>query len=190
LGQAQTEAQTAGLIVETHGTWSQQPVGTVIEQDPPAGSFVQSLSLLRLTVSSGTRVPVGASLDGKILLVAYELPRLEYQPGDSLPITLIWQAMQALDQSYTVFVHLSRADGQPVAQHDSLPAGGSQPTDSWPLGSQINDLHQLTIPAGTAPGEYWLRVGMYSNGVRLPVADPGQATDADDSIILQSVTVK
>jgi tRNA A-37 threonylcarbamoyl transferase component Bud32 len=190
LGQAQTEAQTAGLIVETHGTWSQQPVGTVIEQDPPAGSFVQSLSLLRLTVSSGTRVPVGASLDGKILLVAYELPRLEYQPGDTLPLTLTWQAMQALGQSYTVFVHLSRADGQPVAQHDGLPVGGSQPTDSWPLGSQINDPHQLTIPAGTAPGEYWLRVGMYSNGVRLPVADPGQATDADDSIILRSVTVK
>jgi tRNA A-37 threonylcarbamoyl transferase component Bud32 len=190
LGQAQTEAQAAGLIVETHGTWSQQPVGTVIEQDPPAGSFIQSLSLLRLTVSSGTRVPVGASLDGKILLVAYELPRLEYQPGDTLPLTLTWQAMQALDQSYTVFVHLSRADGQPVAQHDSLPAGGSQPTDGWPLGSQINDPHQLTIPADTAPGEYWLRVGMYSNGVRLPVADPGQVTDADDSIILRSVTVK
>jgi hypothetical protein len=190
LGQAQTEAQTLGLIVEAHGTWSQQPVGTVVEQDPPAGSFVQNRSLMRLIVSSGTRVPVGASLDEKILLVAYELPRLEYQPGDTLPLTLIWQAMQPPGQSYTVFVHLAGADGRPVAQHDDLPAGGSQPTDGWPLGQQISDPHQLTIPAGTAPGEYWLRVGMYGNGIRLPVTDPGQATDADDSIVLQSITVK
>jgi serine/threonine-protein kinase len=190
LGQAQTEAQTMGLIVETHGTWSEQPVGLIVEQDPPAGSFVQNRSLLRLTVSSGTRVPIGASLDGKVLLVAYELPRLDYKPGDTLPVTLTWQAMQPPGQSYTVFVHLTRADGRPVAQQDGLPADGSRPTDSWSLGEQINDPHQLTVPPGTPAGEYWLRVGMYSNGVRLPVTDPGQATDADDSIVLRSIMVK
>ncbi len=190
LGEAQTQAQAAGFIVETHETWSEQPAGTVVEQDPPAGSLVQSRSLMRLTVSSGTRLPVGASLGGKVLLAAYELPRLDYRPGETLSVTLIWQAMQSPGQGYTVFVHLTRADGSPVAQHDGLPANGTRPTDTWSPGDQITDAHQLSIPPDTLPGEYWLRVGMYGGAGRLPVTDPGQGTAADDTIVLRSIVVR
>jgi serine/threonine-protein kinase len=190
LGEAQTQAQAVGFIVETHETWSEQPVGTVVEQDPPAGSLVQSRSLMRLTVSSGTRLPVGASLGGKVLLAAYELPRLDYRPGETLSVTLIWQAMQSPGQGYTVFVHLTRADGSPVTQHDGLPANGTRPTDTWSPGDQITDAHQLSIPPDTLPGEYWLRVGMYGGAGRLPVTDPGQGTAADDTIVLRSIVVR
>ena len=189
LGEAQTQAQALSFIVEVHETWNEQPVGTVVEQDPPAGSLVQSRSLMQLTVSSGKRVPIGASLGGKVLLAAYELPRLGYRPGETLPITLTWQAMQPPGQGYTVFVHLARADGSPVAQHDGLPASGARPTDTWPPGDQITDAHQLNIPPDTPPGEYWLRVGMYGDAGRLPVTDPGQGTADDDSIVLRSIAV-
>lgn len=187
--EAQTQVQTAGLIAQFQQAWSEQPPGTVVDQNPPAGSLVQSRSLVSLTVSSGTQVPVGATLGDRILLAGYELPRLDYHPGDTLLLSLMWHAIQPPGQGYTVFVHLTRADGSPISQHDGYPANGTRPTDTWVLGDQITDNHQFSIPSDTPPGEYWLRVGMYDSTGRLPITDPGQASVIDDVIVLRSIQV-
>jgi tRNA A-37 threonylcarbamoyl transferase component Bud32 len=189
LDEAQTQIQSASLIAEIQEAWSEQPAGTVIDQNPPAGSLVQSRSLVSLRISSGTQSPVGATLGDRILLAAYELPRLDYQPGDKLLLSLIWKAVQPPDQGYTVFVHLTRADGSPISQHDGLPANGTRPTETWAMGDQITDDHEFSIPPGTPPGEYWLRVGMYDNAGRLPITDPGQASTTDGVIVLRSIQV-
>lgn len=189
LSESEAQIQSAGLIAESQEAWSEQPPGIVVEQNPPAGSLVQSRSLVLLTISSGARVPVGAILAGKISLIAYELPRLNYRPGETLPLTLVWQAIQAPDQDYTVFVHLTRDDGSPISQHDGLPANGARTTGTWAPGEQIIDNHQFTIPPDTPPGEYWLRVGMYGGAGRLPVTDPGHASAADDGLVLQPILV-
>jgi hypothetical protein len=123
------------------------------------------------------------------LLDAYELPRLDYLPGDTLAVTLIWQAIQSPQQGYTVFVHLTRPGGGLISQHDGLPANGTRPTDTWSPGDQITDDHQFAIPSDTPPGEYWLQVGMYNSAGRLLVTDPGQASVADNVIVLGSIQV-
>jgi len=189
LGEAQVQIQSVGLIAETQQTWSEQLPGVVVAQNPPAGSLVQGRSLVLLTVSGGRRVSVGANLEGNILLAAYELPRRDYRPGETLPVTLIWQAINAPGQGYTVFVHLTRADGSLVTQHDGSPANGTRPTDTWSAGDQVSDDHQLNIPPDASPGEYWLRVGMYDSAGRLAVTDPGQATSIDNVILLGSILV-
>ncbi len=189
LDEAQAQIDSVGLIVQSQEAWSEQPPGIVIEQDPPASTLVQGRSIVLLTVSSGSRVPVGATLAGEISLAAYELPRLEYRSGDTLPLTLVWQAAQSPDQGYIVFVHLTRPDGSPISQHDGAPANGTRPTNTWAPGEQITDAHQFGIPSGTTPGVYWLRVGMYNGDGRLPVTDAGQASTADDTIVLQSILV-
>jgi hypothetical protein len=190
LGEAQAELQARVLVPDTRQAWSEQPRGVVIEQDPPAGSPVKAGSVVRLVISSGTQAPVGARLGDSILLVAYELPRLTYRPGEALRISLTWQAMATLRTGYSVFVHLTRLDGSVVAQHDGLPADGRHPTDRWSPGTHIVDTHQLTIPPGTPQGEYWLRVGMYDQGGRLPVTDAGQAIAVDDALVLGTIRVK
>jgi serine/threonine-protein kinase len=186
---AQAQIQSLDLIAETREAWSQLPSSVVVEQDPPAGSLVQRRSLVVLEISSGRRVAVGATLEDKILLAAYELPRLDYRPGDVLPITLIWQAIKSPEQGYTVFVHLTGSNGNLIGQHDGLPASGTRPTDTWSPGDQVTDDHQFAIPSDTPPGEYWLRVGMYSSAGRLPITDPGQASAADNVILLRSIQV-
>ena len=187
--EVQTQIQAADLIAQAEATWSEQPPGTVIGQNPPAGSLVQSRSLITLTVSSGTQIPVGATLEDKIMLAAYELPRIDYRPGDTLLLTLIWQAIRPPRRGYTVFVHLTHPDGTLISQHDGLPANGTRPTDTWASGDQITDDHQFNIPSNTPPGEYWLRVGMYDSAGRLPVSDSGQAGTAGDVIVLRSIQV-
>jgi hypothetical protein len=189
LGQAESQLSAKGLEMRTQQAWSEDTPGQVIDQDPPAGSLVDGGSAVSLVVSSGTRVPVGARLGDGVLLVAYELPRLDYRSGETLPITLVWQCFQKQKEAYKVFVHLTQADGSIVSQQDGVPVNGSQPTDSWIPGNQVVDQHELNIPPGTQPGEYWLRTGMYNADGRMPVTDAGRISTEGDVLVLSQILV-
>jgi hypothetical protein len=49
----------------------------------------------------------------------------------------------------------------------------------------------LTIPPGTPPGVYWIRVGMYLRATlrRLPVKEAGEKTVVQDSILVKQIEV-
>jgi 4-amino-4-deoxy-L-arabinose transferase-like glycosyltransferase len=141
-----------------------------------AHEWANSLQLLTYgTVKGGAaQVPaidLGATLDGRLELVGYDLPEASWQPGDIVPLTLFWQGLVTVSEEYTVFVHLVGGDGGLLAQSDSAPAGGALPTSAWEPGAQIVDRHGLLLPATLAPGEYELQVGMYvpGSGERLHV---------------------
>jgi len=135
-------------------------------------------------------VDSGAVWGDQIELTGYDLPVKAWQPGDIVPVTLFWQAAQAVPADYSVFLHLIGPDGQIVAQTDSGPAGGSRPTSGWQPGETIVDRHGLLLPAAVAPGEYQLRLGLYlpSTGERLPVVGPA-GKQLGDSMALGRVTV-
>jgi hypothetical protein len=87
-----------------------------------------------------------------------------------------------------VFVHLRDASGQVEAQSDALNPG-SYPTTRWPLTQYVRDPHQLSIPAGIAPGDYRLAVGLWlmAEGKRMPVHDAA-GSYLGDSLFIESVT--
>ncbi|MGI8915849.1 MAG: hypothetical protein ACR2JY_19065, partial [Chloroflexota bacterium] len=92
-------------------------------------------------------------------------------PGGAVTIRLLWRDERPLDQSYTVFVHLDRADGKLVAQHDGIPVAGLQPTDTWRPSEVVDDRHALLLPADLPPGDYHLDVGLYQGQQRLSLPD-------------------
>jgi len=110
------------------------------------------------------------------------------RPGDTLKLTLYWQALEATDLSYTVFAHLLGADGRLRAQQDNLPCHGACPTTSWVAGEVLTDEYAITIPADAAPGEYRLEIGLYDGATqqRLPVFD-AQGQPAGDRLLLGQV---
>ena len=109
---------------------------------------------------------VEAQFDGFAQLVGYRLAR-----DGQLRVTLLWRATGTVDASYKVFVHLVGPDGQLIAQHDSLPAGDTLPTDVWVPGEYIVDEHPLPVAPDQVPERATLRVGLYdpSTGIRVPV---------------------
>jgi hypothetical protein len=123
-------------------------------------------------------------------LLGYDVD-LSAAPGESLPLTLYWRRLAAFAGDYTVFVHLRRPDGTVLAQQDNPPRAGSYRTSAWQPGETILDRYALTIPPGTAPGEYTLAVGMYLPGAntRLPAHDAQGNRAPDDSLRLGTVTV-
>jgi 4-amino-4-deoxy-L-arabinose transferase-like glycosyltransferase len=149
-----------------------------------AHEWAGSLQLLTYGTVAGTPAVVPATevreiLDGQIELTGYDLPPAgAWHPGDIVPLTLFWQGQTAIDQDYHVFVHLLDGNGQLVAQTDSAPGGGLQPTSSWGVGETIVDRHGLLLPDALPPGEYELYVGMY-----LPDSDERLVTTSGQDAI-------
>jgi hypothetical protein len=108
-----------------------------------------------------------------------------FQPGDQLGVTIYWQATGQTQNDYTVFVQVLDPSGKLVAQNDSQPLSGAEPTSVWDSGEIIADTHTLALPAGLAPGRYRVIAGMYllSTGKRLTLAT------GEDYVPLQDIQI-
>jgi hypothetical protein len=154
------------------------------------GKFV----ICRLNDSAEGYAATGARLENGIALAGYEAHLAQSFPagsGQLLGVYLHWRTEAKLDNSLKVFVHLLNAQGQPVAQDDSVPVLWSYPTDEWKPGEVVVDFHELPISASVPPGEYTLQVGLYdeASGVRLKRVDAAGSPIAD-TIVLSKITIK
>ena len=190
--EAETLLKSLDFVVQKYEDWSPDPPGQVVYQDPPPGSLVANRSLTTLVVSSGARSPVGANLAGQISLTAYELSKLQFNPGDTINITFFWQPIIPPTEDYTFYLHLTTPEGGIVAQMDAQPQDGAKPTSSWRIGETIVDTYQLSIPTTTAPGNYQLRAGMYGTdqGERIEIVDAGRS-EADNygSLVIRTIQI-
>lgn len=83
------------------------------------------------------------------------------QPGDEIPVDLIWDRLADTPLNWTVFVHLDKQDGSTLTQADGPPLSGFYPTSLWKRPCQVRDRHTLKLPEDTPPGEYRILVGLY-----------------------------
>ncbi|MGD9048048.1 MAG: hypothetical protein PVF77_08355, partial [Anaerolineae bacterium] len=86
---------------------------------------------------------------------------LGLEPGETLTLTVVWQAQQPLMSDYTAFAHLVDEAGQGWAGDDHQPHGGLYPTTAWGAGEMVRDTFTLTLPADAPPGLYHVQVGWY-----------------------------
>jgi hypothetical protein len=63
-----------------------------------------------------------------VRLYDYSLGQDRYAPGDTLRLTLHWEALGRLVEDYSVSVKLLDVDGTVLAQQDSGPQRGQHPT--------------------------------------------------------------
>jgi hypothetical protein len=116
--------------------------------------------------------------DEKIRLLAYTLSygtTPNPQPGTTLRIQLVWQAMAPMEHRYTAFVHFMD-EAKLWAQDDHQPGYTTRPiypTDHWFPGEILLDEFQLTIPLEAPAGTYQLNTGFYVLATlqRLPRSD-------------------
>jgi hypothetical protein len=125
---------------------------------------------------------------GTIELAGYDLR----QEGDTLKLTLHWQALAVPDRHSMLFVHLADpATGWPVAQVDTMPRAFAYPTGMWAPGEVVSD--EVTLLLKDVPaGQYELAVGWYDPGTstRLPVTDgEGNPLPGDRLILPDGVTL-
>lgn len=130
------------------------------------------------------------NLGNKVSLHGYDLSADVVRPGDTLYLTLYWQALDTMDTSYTVFTHLLDEDNQVRAQMDSAPLGGARPTTGWVPQEYLREEYRLVVQSDARPGEYVIEVGMYDAATpdfqRLHLLDD-EGNVLDNRIVLDTV---
>jgi len=156
----------------------------------PTADGDNSVALATVTLrpverAAGPPHPVYFNFEGKLALVGFDLDRRVVHPGETLHLTLYWQALSPMKEDYTVFTHLLLPPDQVWAQEDDQPQDGQAPTSTWQPGQIIEDHYRLTLPFETPPGVYEIEIGLYlpSTGDRLKVGL------SDQGIVLGKVRV-
>jgi len=131
------------------------------------------------------------NLGDEVTFLGYDLTASVFQPGDTLRLTLYWQARREMAEWYKVFSHLLDDDGRIWAQKDSVPVGGTRPTTGWVKGEVVVDEYELTIDPDAPSGDYILEVGMYEEGtgLRLRVLNEEEQV-VGDRILLGTVRIE
>ena len=92
-------------------------------QPPPLLTAAQ-VAQLSTPLNNGS----GADFSGEMKLLGYRLPDGAVAPGQSLHLTLYWQAQIAMDRNWSIFVHVVDDQGVIVAQRDRYPGNGALAT--------------------------------------------------------------
>lgn len=137
------------------------------------------------------QVDIFADFGEQIALIGYDTSVEETAAaGQTIQLTLYWQAQAELDINYQAFVHLLRPDGSLVTQSHKLNPGDF-PTRRWPTDKYVRDIHYFQIPADVAPGTYTVATGLWvqNEGWRLPLLD-AQGAQIGDSVTLFTIQVR
>jgi hypothetical protein len=163
--------EQAFLRVPASAQSGEHRIGIMVEGEQPT-------ALTTLTVRTLERVfevpPVAQSVDalfgGSVRLIGFDVS----EESGQLAITLVWAAEADMPVSYTVFVHAPDAEGNIIAQSDTIPTDGTRPTTGWLPGEVVTDTHLLSITSDHVTA---LRIGLYdaATGIRVRMDDGSDA---------------
>ncbi|MBI5650734.1 MAG: glycosyltransferase family 39 protein [Chloroflexi bacterium] len=158
------------------------PLENLVARDPRRNAITPTLARFKIAGQARVQIenPARYEFADQLALVGHSVAR----DGESLRVKLFWQARGAIDQEYTVFMHLVDATGKIIAQKDDQPQSGAYPTSLWDAGEIVADEYALIIPRDLSPGAYKIFVGVYraNGGARLPVNN-------DDHITLTTIQI-
>ncbi|MBN1955960.1 MAG: hypothetical protein JW900_13050 [Anaerolineae bacterium] len=163
-----TETPLAGILPTI--------VPTLALGSPPPAQATPTPTLTPTPPAPAPDYEVTARFADVAELLGYDLVSAEVAAGQPIGLTLYWRALDgASAQSYVVFTHLLPPDlSRIVAQHDSMPAGGANPTTNWMPGEVVIDYHELIFVEPNYAGEARVAIGFYVPGVgRVPVEGGG-----------------
>ncbi len=181
------------VVIGWHQAASQVPLPAYA----PDGSQLEWVQLDQLRVTPARRPSVAVSeridadLAGEISLLGHTVDDSRVRPGDTLTVTLYWEAHVNPSADYTVFLHLAASDGALGAQDDGQPRQHTYPTSLWDAGEVVSETRTLAVPGDLPPGDYDLLVGMYllDTGARLPTFDAAGERQPGDALRLAQIEV-
>jgi len=155
----------------------------------PQGDNVRFGRVNIQTRSEDVPNPIAINFGERMLLTGYDLTGREVQPGETTTLTLHWEALQAMEDNYTVSAQLIDASQRKAAQHDSWPLDGAALTAAWQPGERVTDTIPLAVFPDAGAGPYDLRIAVYVHQegeiTHLPVTPPGGRMQANQITLSQ-----
>jgi 4-amino-4-deoxy-L-arabinose transferase-like glycosyltransferase len=138
-----------------------------------AATYTQAPQAVAALLPSGPGVAEGAFGDS-IRLIQASVEPVRVAAGATVTVTTGWRAEGTPSREYWLQVQLTDLAGGPdaLSLRDGVPAFGRVTTDLWQAGQIWPSVQALTVPAGTTPGRYQVRIGLHPFGrwEWLPVA--------------------
>ena len=110
-----------------------------------------------------------------LTLLGYDVSTASIQPGDSITLTLYWQALKPLERNYGVFVHLlDENDIEAQDKGPAYPGRGNLPTTTLSPGQTWAEMWVVPVYAAAyAPARLIWELGLYDavTGQRLAATD-------------------
>lgn len=122
--------------------------------------------------------PLNIRFGNDMLLRGYDLSAGRVTAGESIAITLWWEALRGNLDERSIMLHLRNDRDERIVDVDGPPAAGGRPTSLWQAGEVVIDDRRLTIPADLPPGRYWLVIGSY----RWPSLEPLPVAGTDTTV--------
>jgi hypothetical protein len=136
-----------------------QPGMVLAHVDVTAPAKPPAIEALDLAVRAD--IPVGADVS----LVGYSLDRAQTAPGQTMLVTLGWQARRQPQDDYVLRLELVSPDGHVIGQQSFAPGGEHYPTSRWTTGQIIRSQILARIPGRATSGRHVWRVTLLaSNG--------------------------
>jgi hypothetical protein len=135
----------------------------------------------RPTTPPASQTGLQANFANQLSLLGYDLPQRRLMPGDNLPVTLNWQALQSMPADFIMFTRLRDQAGKVWGGYDRKPREVYS-TLLWEAGEVVEDSFTLPIKGDAPPGLYNLDVGFYlpvgQAPVSLPLVQEGKLSQA------------
>lgn len=112
-------------------------------------------------IVDGVANPLRINFSDQIALIGFDIEQRVIRPGETLELTLWWEALSVPQEDYVVFAHLILPPDAVWAGSDEMPQRGAAPTSQWQPGQRIKDQVQLMLPANAPPGIYYIEIGLY-----------------------------
>ncbi|MFC1961041.1 hypothetical protein ACFLYO_10055, partial [Chloroflexota bacterium] len=135
------------------------------------------------TMDAVLRLP-GDNTTPEIQLVGYTLPDVNLSAGETIPVTLFWQALQRPRENAEIFVQIWDEAGQNLAGWHGLPFNGVYRTWVWGADEIVATHHHLTLPDDLPVGRYTLAAGLYRLLHNEPFAVAGSSAGPDGQLAL------
>lgn len=123
--------------------------------------------------------PVEANFGDKLMLLGYDLPARRAQPGEPILLTLYWQALTRMDQTYVIFTRVLDEQQQSWGGYDRWPQETAN-TVLWHEREVVIDTFGVPVAADAPSGVYTIDIGLYDQGDTtaspLPILRDGQPT--------------
>lgn len=188
------------LLLEHRFLWfpAHQALGRILEDDVEGYLSQMHYPLFSQWFSESTKLSCYAgaedlnvsdervSFGDKVSLLSYSLTSTPVEAAwGALRIDLRWKISTELDGRYQVALRLADEEGRTWAAQDGEPVGGLRPFHEQSLGSEMADHHGLLVPAGTPPGVYQIRLGLYrlEDGRWLDILDRAGAPQGVEAVL-------
>ncbi|MEK9164389.1 MAG: DUF2142 domain-containing protein [Chloroflexota bacterium] len=150
-------------------------------QPPPMRAADELLPAARLT-----RIDFG----GLARLVAFDISPARLSPGQTVNMTLCWEALNTTPTDYSIFVHLLGPANTILGGRETYPGLGSYATSLWNRGDKFCDQYSVPVARDArGPAVAAVEVGVFDLGTGNRLAATDDAGNLFGLVVIDQVKI-